>query len=101
MGIQQFFTKINCKWLLKNFPFPTNFPQKSVIGFLLINFTLNGLEKISIPTKKIIFDQKKFNFYVKQGFVYHKNSLKIKKSVINFFVRYNNDFVVISNDQIK
>merc|ERR1712115_752109 len=51
--------------------------------------------------KKTNFDRIKFNYYTKKGFVFNKNSLKIKKSIVNFFVNYINDLVVISNDQTK
>merc|ERR1712115_570941 len=51
--------------------------------------------------KKTNFDRIKFNYYTKKGFVFNKNSLKIKKSIVNFFVNYVDDLILISNDQTK
>merc|ERR1712115_645620 len=95
VSIKQFFNKTNCKWLLKNYPFPVNFvnilkswlsnniifktkfktiltklPQKSAIGISLTNFTLKGLYEIVLPKKKTNFDRIKFNYYTKKRFCF-------------------------------
>ena len=124
IDVKQFFDKINHKWLLKNYPFPpklihilkgwlssaiifqgkyeiplTGFFQGSVIGPSLANFTLNGLEKVIIPSKKTAFDLEKFNYYSKQGFLYKKGDSKVRKSLSSVIVRYVDDFIVIVNDE--
>lgn len=125
IDIKQFFDKVNHEWLLENYPFPsklihilkgwlsseiifqgeheiplTGFPQGSVLGPSLANFTLNGLEKVIIPSKKTVFDLEKFNYYLKQeGFFYNKRNLKVRKSLSSVIVRYVDDFIVIVNDE--
>jgi len=113
IDVKQFFDKVSHKWLLENYPFPTNFvsilngwlssevifqgeyetsftgfPQGSVIGPFLANFTLNGLEKIIIPNQKTAFDPEKFNYYLKQGFKYNKSSSFVRKTFSSSVVRY-------------
>jgi RNA-directed DNA polymerase len=125
IDVKQFFDKVNHKWLLENYPFPsklihilkgwlsseiifqgeheipfTGFPQGSAIGPSLANFTLNGLEKVNIPSKKTDFDLEKFNYYSKQeGFLYNKGNSKVRKSLSSVIVRYVDDFIVIVNDE--
>lgn len=126
IDIKRFFDKVNHKWLLENYPFPTNFmgilegwlsseivfqgeyettltgfPQGSVVGPSLANFTLNGLEKTVIPSKVTAFDQEKFDYYVKQGFQYNKSSSKVRKTVTSSIVRYVDDFIVVVNDETE
>jgi RNA-directed DNA polymerase len=85
MDIKQFFDKVNHLWLLENYPFPTKFihifkgwlssaiifqgehktpltrfPQGSALGPSLMNYVLNGLEKIVIPSKKRLLTLKSF-----------------------------------------
>jgi retron-type reverse transcriptase len=85
--IEKFFDKINHDWLLQNYPFPnkfieilkewlsgeifyqseydtliTGFPQGSIIGPSLVNFTLNGLDKLIVSNKATAFDKKKLHF---------------------------------------
>ena len=77
IDVKQFLDRVSHSWLLENYPFPTKFihilkgwlssaiifqgeyeipltgfPQGSVIGPSLANYTLNGIEKIIIPSKK-------------------------------------------------
>jgi len=126
IGVKQFFDKVNYKWLLKNYPFPINFisilkgwlisevifqgkydtfltefPQRSVIGPSLANFTLNGLEKIIIPSQKTVFDPEKFNYYLKPCFRHNKSPLLVKKTFISSVVRYIDDFIVVVNDELQ
>ena len=124
IDIEKFFDKVNHDWLLKNYPFPNSFihilkewlsgdiiyqseyetpisgfPQGSVIGPSLANFTLNGLEKIIVPNKATAFDEEKFNYYIGKGLTYNKNSSIVRKTITSFIVRYADDFIVVVNDK--
>lgn len=126
IDVKQFFDKVNHKWLLENYPFPTKFihilkgwlssaiifqgeheipltgfPQGSVIGPSLANYTLNGLEKIIIPTKKTAFDSEKFDYYAKQGHHYKKGSSIVRKTLSSSIVRYVDDFIIVVNDETE
>jgi RNA-directed DNA polymerase len=124
IDIEKFFDTVNHDWLLKNYPFPNNFvnilrdwlsgeiiyqgeyetlisgfPQGSVIGPSLANFTLNGLEKIIVPNKATTFDEEKFNYYVSNGLTYNKNSSIVRKIFTSSIIRYADDFIVVVNDK--
>jgi len=124
IDIEKFFDKVNHDWLLRNYPFPNNFvnilrdwlsveiiyqgeyetpisgfPQGSVIGPSLANFTLNGLENITVPNKVTAFDEKKFNYYVSKGLTYNKSSSIARKTLTSLIVRYADDFIVVVNDK--
>ena len=124
IDIEKFFDKVNHEWLLENYPFPNNFihilqgwlssevvyqgeyeipitgfPQGSVIGPSLANFTLNGLEKVIIPSKATAFDEEKFNYYADKGIQYNKNSSVVRKTLASSVVRYADDFIVVVNDK--
>jgi RNA-directed DNA polymerase len=124
INIEKFFDKVNRDWLLKNYPFPSNFvnilrdwlsgemiyqgknetlisgfPQGNVIRFSLINFVLNGLEKIVVPNKRTVFDEEKFNYYVSKGLTYNKSSLIARKILTSSIIRYIDNFIVIVNDK--
>lgn len=126
VDIKQFFDKVNHEWLLENYPFPTNFinilkgwlssevffqgecetlltgfPQGSIIGPSLANFTLNGLEKIITPSKKTAFDQEKYKYYLKQGFQYNKGSSHVRKNLTSSIIRYADDFIIVVNDKTQ
>jgi RNA-directed DNA polymerase len=126
IDVIQFFDKVSREWLLDNYPFPTKFmhilkswlssaiifqnkheipftgfSQGSVMGTSLANYTLNGLEKIIIPSKKMAFDYEKFNYYAKQGYNYKKGSSLVKKTLSSFIVRYVDDFIVVVNDKTE
>lgn len=126
IDVKQFFDRVNHSWLLENYPFPTKFihilkswlsnatifqgeheipltgfPQGSVIGPSLANYTLNGLEKIIIPNKKTAFDSEKFNYYVKQGYHYKKSSSIVRKTLTSSIVRYVDDFIIVINDETE
>jgi retron-type reverse transcriptase len=110
IAIEKFFNKVNCDWLLKNYPFPNNFifilqewllnevvyqseyeisttkfVQSSIIGPSFVNFILNGLEKIIISGKVINYDKSKNMHY--------------NKTFTSFFVRYADHFIVVVNDK--
>ena len=124
IDIEKFFEKVNHDWLLKNYPFPSNFTnilkewlsggivyqgeyevpiagflQGSVIGPSLANFTLNGLEKVIIPSKVTAYDEEKFNYYVSKGIMYNKNSSIVRKTLTSSIVRYADDFIIVINDK--
>lgn len=124
IAIEKFFDKVHHDWLLKNYPFPSNFvniledwlsgeiiyqseyetpvsgfPQGSIIGPSLANFTLNGLEKETVPNKATAFDEEKFNYYESKGLTYSKSSSTVRKTITCFTVRYADDFVVVVNDR--
>jgi group II intron reverse transcriptase/maturase len=126
IDVKQFFDKVNHEWLLKNYPFPTKFihilkgwlssaiifqgehetpltgfPQRSVIGPSLANYTLNGLEKIIVPSKKTTFDSEKFDYYKKKGYHYKRGSSIVRKTLSSSIVRYVDDFIVVVNDKTE
>jgi len=124
IDIEKFFDKVNHDWLLKNYPFPnkfinifkewlsgeivyegeyeipiTGFPQGSIISPSLVNFTLNGLEKLIIPDKVTTFDEEKFYYYANKGFQYNKSSSVVRKTTTSSIVLYADDFIVVVNDK--
>ena len=126
IDVKQFFDKVSHEWLLENYPFPikfihilkdwlssaiifqnkheiplTGFPQGSVIGPSLANFTLNGLEQIITPSKKTAFDPEKFNYYVKKGYIYKRGSSVVRKTLSSSIVRYVDDFIIVVNDKTE
>jgi len=126
IDVKQFFDKVSHEWLLKNYPFPTKFihifkgwlssaiifqneyeiplsgfPQGSIIGPSLANYTLNGLEKIIIPSKKTAFDSEKFDYYTKQGYNYRKGSSIVRKQLSSSIVRYVDNFIIVVNDKTE
>ncbi len=119
--IEGFFENVSHQWVLKNFPFPkpfvkilsqwlkseisynnileiniTGFPQGSVIGPLLANFTLNGLEKCIVPSQCTVLDNDRYNYYLKQGKIAQKS--RFRKALCNRIVRYADAFVIVCND---
>merc|ERR1712157_460870 len=121
IDVKQFFDKVRHEWLLENYPFPiklihilkgwlssaiifqnehevpfTGFPQGSVIGPSLVNYTLNGLEKTIIPSKKTAFD-----YYTKQGHNYKRGSSIVRKTLSSSIVRYVDDFIIVVNDKTE
>ena len=126
IDVKQFLDRVSHSWLLENYPFPTKFihilkgwlssaiifqgeyeipltgfPQGSVIGPSLANYTLNGIEKIIIPSKKTAFDSEKFNSYVKQGYQYKKGLSAVRKALTSSIVRYVGDFIIVINDETE
>jgi RNA-directed DNA polymerase len=126
LDVKQFFDKVNNEWLLKNYPFPTKFlhilrswlyssisfqseheipfsgfPQGSIIGPSLVNYALNGLEKLVVPSKKTAFDSEKLNYYIKRVSYYKKGSSIVRKTLSSSIVRYVDDFIIVVNDEIE
>ena len=126
IDVTQFFDKVNHEWLLRNYPFPIKFihilkdwlssaiifqkeheiplmgfPQGSVIGPSLANYTLNGLEQIITPSKKTVFDYEKFDYYVKKDYNNKRGSSVVRKTLSSSIVRYVNDFMIVVNDKME
>ena len=114
VDIKGFYDNVNHTFLLENYPVPkkykgilkewlvskvyyqdqidqviTGFPQGSVIGPSLANFTLNGLEKIIMPSQVTAFDYEK----------YKSGQSKVRKQLVNRIVRFADDFIIICNDK--
>lgn len=124
IDIEQFFDKVDHFWLLNNYPFPTKFvhilkawlktdvsyhnstetvtqgfPQGSVIGPSLANFTLNGLEKLVKPYQKTAFSQEKHNYKLKKFNVdYSKGNTNVRIQLTARIVRFADDFIIVTND---
>ena len=60
-----------------------------MIGPSLANFTLNGLEKIIIPSQVTSFDREK----------YKPGQSIVRKQLINRIIRFADDFIIICNDK--
>lgn len=112
--VKQFFDKVNQEWLLGNYPFPIKFIpilkgwllnrilfHGSAIGPSLVNYTLNGLEQISICSKQTVLDFKTFDFYVKQGHHHKKKGYVVRKALSSSIVRYVDDFILVVNDKTE
>ena len=90
ISINFFFNCVHINWLLKNYPFPkkfinilsswlfggmlynsefkvplTIFLKGSIIGYSLVNFTLNGLEQLIKPNNKYFFNKGDCKYYHK------------------------------------
>lgn len=108
IDIKGFYDDVNHEFLLENYPIPkkykgildgwlstnvhyqnqvnqviTGFPQGSVIGPSLANFTLNGLEEILIPRVE----------------KYKPGQFIVQKRLINRIIRFADDFIIICNDK--
>lgn len=126
IGVKRFFEKVNHNWLMQNYFFPikfnhilkgwltsiavfqnefkvslSGFPQGFVIGPSLANFSLNGLEKVILPSKKTAFDEEKFDYYLKLGFRYRTGESVVRKTLSSTIVRYVDDFIIVVNDKIE
>jgi len=72
------------------------FPQGSVIGPLLANFILNGLEDI-IQFNKIRYqDQQKCQWYLNKGLPEEKANQQARVILRNSIVRYADDLVIVT-----
>jgi RNA-directed DNA polymerase len=123
IDIERFFETVDHSWLLKNYPFPEKFlfilkdwleslviynkemeysvegfPQGSVIGPSLANFTLNGLEAAAKPTQITTSSLEKQKFEEARGRFHKPGSSKIRKNITSAIVRYADDFVFVVND---
>lgn len=78
----------------------SGFPQGSVIGPCLANFTLNGLEEISSPTQRTAFDHEKSNFLANHYDEHYKPGQSlVRKTLVQRAYRYADDVVIVSNDE--
>jgi len=120
-NIHKFFENVEHEWLLNNFPALSKhkfllkawvktgisymgedsgsyegFPQGSVIGPLLANFILNGLEDI-IQFNKIRYqDQQKCQWYLNKGLPEEKANQQARVILRNSIVRYADDLVIVT-----
>lgn len=120
--IKGFFDNISHDWLLANYPIPkifrgilsqwlkseiyyqgnletnlTGFPQGSVIGPSLANYSLNGLENCIKPSQITVIDEDKYNYYLK----FNKKAIKSKMrmALSNRIVRFADDFIIVCNHE--
>ena len=122
--VKGFFDNVDHDWLLENYPIPkifkgilkqwlksgisfqgktktnlTGFPQGSVIGPSLANYTLNNLEDSIKPSQVNLIDEDSYTHYQKIGKIVKKP--KIRMSLNNRIVRFADDFVVICNHEAE
>jgi RNA-directed DNA polymerase len=75
------------------------FPQRSVIGPSLANFTLNGLEETIHPDKVTHFNEEKHRFLISMGEHYKLGQSQVRKILVNSIIRYAYDFLIICNEE--
>nr|YP_010338942.1 putative reverse transcriptase protein [Erythrolobus coxiae]UNJ19014.1 putative reverse transcriptase protein [Erythrolobus coxiae] len=98
-GILESWLKAPISYQNKEMELDNDFPQGSVIGPSLANFTLNGLERFIVPTQITAFDQEKSDFLANRGQNYKRGQSKVRKTLSNRIIRFVDDFIIISNDQ--
>ena len=124
IDIKGFFDNVSHTWLVENIPIPcrfraiwsqwltsevhfqggssqvlSGFPQGSVIGPCLANFTLNGLDALCQPTQKTAFDPEKSAFLAKHYCEHYKRGQStVRKTLVQRAYRYADDIIVVSND---
>jgi RNA-directed DNA polymerase len=76
----------------------SGFPQGSIIGPSLANFTLDGLELECQPSQKTVMNKKKIAFLDSQNIKYKPGSGIVRKILTSTVVRFADDFLVITND---
>lgn len=126
VDIKGLFDNINHNFILDNYPMPKNykgilngwlaadvhymdsrtqqemgFPQGSIIGPSLVNFTLNGLEKTIKPSQVTRVDWEKQRYLSFIGEKYKSRQSNVKKTLSNRIIRFADDFVVICNDEYE
>lgn len=124
IDIEGFFDNVNHKFLLENYPMPTKykkilqswleaptcyqnkeseqlvgFPQGSIIGPSLANYTLNGLELIIKPSQKTAFDKEKSNFLANRGECFKPGQSNVRKALFSRVIRFADDFIIVVNDE--
>jgi RNA-directed DNA polymerase len=129
LDIKNFFGSVSHDWLINNYPFPSKlkfileqwlsyeksfsfdtlslnvsndnlgFPQGSIIGPSLANFTLDGLEFECMPSQKTAINEKKIAFLDAQNIKYKPGSGIVRKSLTSTVIRFVDDFLVITNDE--
>lgn len=76
----------------------TGLPQGSLIGPLLVNFTLNGLESVLVPSQKTRFNSDIGVSSLRiQSINYLKSASVVRTRVKVDFVRFSDDFIIIIN----
>jgi RNA-directed DNA polymerase len=75
------------------------FPQGSIIGPSLANFTLDGLELECKPSQKTVTNEKKKALFDLVGKTYKPGASIVRKNLSNTVVRFADDFLVICNDK--
>jgi RNA-directed DNA polymerase len=75
------------------------FPQGSIIGPSLANFTLDGLESKCNPSQKTAINEKKIAFLDAQNIKYRPGSSIARKTLTNTVIRFADDILVITNDE--
>ena len=73
------------------------FPQGSIIGPSLANFTLDGLDSECGPSQKSVVNEKKKAFLDAQNIKYRPSAMR--KILTSTVVRFADDFLVITNDE--
>ena len=124
LDIKSFFDEVCQDYLLENYPIPrkykhvltawlkaptyyqneissvlSGFPQGSVIGPSLANFTLNGLEDVAKPRQSTKVDLEKKDYLKSKGEIYNDGNSIIRKSIKTSVVRYCDDFIIVTNDE--
>jgi len=129
LDIKNFFGSVSHDWLMNNYPFPSKykfilkqwldfeksfgfdplpidtpnasfgFPQGSIIGPSLANFTLDGLELECKPSQKTAANENKIAFFESIGKTYKPGASIVRKTLSNTVVRFVDDFLVICNDE--
>lgn len=122
LSICNFFEKIHHEWILENFPVHkkhysllklwlmvrinynhweydnlTRFTQGRVFEYLLVNFSLNGLEEIIKPSKSSYKHKKKYLWNLKKDYNRLQAFKQSRVIIRNFFVRYAEDFIIVTN----
>lgn len=118
--VHEFFESVNHNWLIQMFPAHIKhkslikawlkaginfkgiessnyegFPQGSVIGPLLANFTLNGLED-AIRPEKIGYQKNQGRWFIEKGLPREKADKQCRVIIRNSVVRYADDFIIVT-----
>ena len=122
--INQFFPAVSQEWLLQNFPVHpkfkfilqqwlkapilfnneleyslSEFPQGSVIGPLLANFVLDGLETSIAPQYKGHQCEIRRAWFKKKGYVGKNLVSSARLHIVNRIIRYADDFIIVTNSK--
>lgn len=120
--IEKFFDSVSHDWLMREFPAHSKhkllirawlkagiqfekvvlsnhegFPQGSVIGPLLANFTLNGLANAIKPDKIGYQNETKRRWLIKKGLSKEEVNKQCRVIIRNTVVRYADDFIIVTN----
>ena len=129
IDIKNFFGSVSHNWLINNYPFPSKlkfilkqwlnyeksfsfdklalnvsnenlgFPQGSIIGPSLANFTLDGLEFECNLSQKTVINEKKMAFLDTQNIKYKSGSSVTRKNLTSTIIRFVDNFLVITKDE--